>query len=557
MSANLTRREVLVAALGASMAALASTSGCRSRPTPDGELIDIGGAHAHAWLREGLSRGADSITAWNSAPKRTSSVVIVGAGVAGLSAAWRLVRAGLTDITILEVDDVPGGTARSGSSAVTPFPWGAHYVVAPDNNFKAFQLLLHELGAFEGNDAQGRPIVAETAACREPEERHFRAGRFHAGLYPLHGETTSERQERARFAHMLNQLTARSGSDGKRWFALPQATASRDPELLALDRQTFASWLSTNGFHSWRLRWLCNYACRDDYGCTLQTTSARAGLMYFCARRTSNAAADDVDGGRTVITWPDGNGRIVQHMLHATRANVLCKRAAVRVREESTGLVQVDSVGADGPLQLHAQHVVVAVPGFVAARILPVEQAQPGVPLSTSPWAVVNLHLSRRPSDRGQRFAEAMPWDTVFTESESVGYVAATHQSGRDHGPTVLTWYRPLTDSDPVRARKQLQALSREHWAEAALSELSLAHPDIREVVTRVDVARFGHAMVRPTPGLWADSALAQRATARGRIHVAHTDLSGMALCEEAFYAGVHAAEAILRSKGQLSEQLL
>ena len=38
-------------------------------------------------------------------------------------------------------------------------------------------------------------------------------------------------------------------------------------------------------------------------------------------------------------------------------------------------------------------------------------------------------------------------------------------------------------------------------------------------------------------------------AAALGRVHFAHTDLSGMALFEEAQHWGIHAAEAILRER--------
>jgi phytoene dehydrogenase-like protein len=545
---ELGRRDVLVAALGASMAALVGSTCERRRGVPDGELIDLGGKHAHAWLREGIAAPARLGVQWDTAPTLDAQVAIVGAGIAGLSAAYRLRKAGLADVALVELDEAPGGTARGESSSVTPFPLGAHYVVAPDQGFPDFEALLRELGALEGRDAQGRPIVAESAACREPEERHFRDGRFHPGLYPSAGETAEERRERQRFAALLAEHAARVDDGGLRWFTFPADRASHNAELCALDRQSFADFLDQHGIRGWRLRWLCEYACRDDYGTTLATTSARAGLLYFCARRATNASADDVDGGRTVITWPEGNGRIVQHLLRVSGARVLLNRAALRVSASADGGVELHTLGADGPLRVRARQAIVAVPGFVAARILPARAALP-VP-TTSPWAVVNLHLRQRPKDYGSRFPAPMPWDTVFTESASLGYVVATHQRGADHGPTVLTWYRPLTEADPNAARKQLFALGREHWAEAALSELSLAHPDIRAVVSRVDVARIGHAMVRPVPGLWADANFHKRAEPLGNIHLAHTDLSGVALFEEAFASGIGAAEAVLRTRG-------
>src|SRR5438445_364662 len=66
----------------------------------------VGGAHRRGHrLREGF----------RPRPEATEDVgvAILGAGVAGLSAAWAFERAGFRDYLVLELEDVPGGTARS------------------------------------------------------------------------------------------------------------------------------------------------------------------------------------------------------------------------------------------------------------------------------------------------------------------------------------------------------------------------------------------------------------------------------------------------------------
>ena len=59
---------------------------------------------------------------------------------------------------------------------------------------------------------------------------------------------------------------------------------------------------------------------------------------------------------------------------------------------------------------------------------------------------------------------------------------------------------------------------------------------------------RWGHAMVRPVPGFMWGKARARLAAPLGRIHLAHSDLSGMSLFEEAAYRGATAAETVLRA---------
>jgi hypothetical protein len=51
--------------------------------------------------------------------------------------------------------------------------------------------------------------------------------------------------------------------------------------------------------------------------------------------------------------------------------------------------------------------------------------------------------------------------------------------------------------------------------------------------------------MIRPRPGALFDPARLARLAPRGRIHFAHTDLSGIALFEEAFDHGLRAAREV------------
>jgi hypothetical protein len=83
-------------------------------------------------------------------------------------------------------------------------------------------------------------------------------------------------------------------------------------------------------------------------------------------------------------------------------------------------------------------------------------------------------------------------------------------------------------------------------WADVTLTDLARAHPDIRSLAERLDVMRWGHAMIRPRPGFVWGSARAAAAKPYRGIHFANTDLSGVPLFEEALYNGVRAAEEIM-----------
>jgi len=76
-------------------------------------------------------------------------------------------------------------------------------------------------------------------------------------------------------------------------------------------------------------------------------------------------------------------------------------------------------------------------------------------------------------------------------------------------------------------------------------------------VVTRLDMVRWAHAMVRPRPGFVWGEARQRLLRAQDRVLFAHSDLSGYSIFEEANYRGVLAAERVLKWLGLHAESSL
>jgi hypothetical protein len=132
--------------------------------------------------------------------------------------------------------------------------------------------------------------------------------------------------------------------------------------------------------------------------------------------------------------------------------------------------------------------------------------------------------------------------------SPTLGYVDAMHQSLRTFADrTVWTFYWALADGTPSANRKLLLEKDWAYWKEAILSDLERVHPRIRSCVSRVDVMRIGHAMVRPTVGAIFSAERRALKRPRGSLVYAHSDISGLSLFEEAQYRGVAAADHLLR----------
>lgn len=536
---NVTRREILAAFLGLPVALAA----CRSEPLPplpDGEIVGASDAVGHR-LRDG---GRIEISADNW---QTVEVVIVGGGVAGLTAARRLLQSGVENFALLELERQAGGTARSGSSPLVAYPWGAHYLPAPMQENRALVALLDEMNVLEGRDAEGEPVVAEQYLCRDPEERVFFKGKWYEGLYLHAGALPEDKAQLQAFQNEINRLVAWRDGKGRRAFAIPAALGSDDAEITALDRITMAEWMNRHSFTSPRLRWLVDYSCRDDYGMTIDQTSAWAALFYFCSR--VKKAGDESE---PLITFPEGNGRFIAHLYERAKAQVRLGLAAAEIIPTTAGGragVDVVALGDDGQTTrgFHARRVIFSAPHFLTRYLIRDYREQTPAHVGEfefGAWMVANLFLKDRPVSRGFPLA----WDNVLYESPSLGYVVATHQRLLDRGATVFTYYYPLCDDDPKAARARLLETDWAGWADVVLSDLSRAHPDIRSLVERLDVMRWGHAMIRPRPGFVTGAARRAAVKPYRGIHFAHSDLSGVALFEEAFYHGNRAAEEVLQA---------
>lgn len=467
-------------------------------------------------------------------------VVIVGGGMAGLTAAWRLSRHGHEQYAVFELEGRAGGTSTYGNDGSVKYPWAAHYLPVPSEKHESLCALLNEMGVVE-RDRDGNLVGREGDLVRAPEERLFVDGRWIEGLSPLPLMSAADQAEHRRFEAIVGRWASYRDGLGRRAFALPLAHCSDASEVMALDKVSARFWLESEGFKSRTLYWVLEYGCRDDYGTDLDTTSAWA-LLFYHAARIPSAGAESAP----FLTWPEGNGRVVRHLEKVVGGRLQCDKLVIDVFPEATGArVIVLDVRTERLSTVKAKQVIFATPTFITKRLFrPFREHAPDFlsAFSYSPWLVANLHLKGRPKSKGFPLA----WDNVIHGGASLGYVVASHQTLQDDGPTVWTYYQPFVDRDPAIARHRLEAAQHDAAWDAVVAELSGAHPDLDQHVTRMDVWRWGHAMVRPVPGLISSAARHKACEPIGCFHFAHTALSGLSLLDEAHYHGVRAADAVL-----------
>ena len=454
--------------------------------------------------------------------KRTEKfpVVIVGGGIAGLSAAWRLRKRGFTDFVLLEMNSQPGGNARWGENEFTAYPWAAHYVPVPGPKAVYVRELFEDLGVFKNGQWEERYLAFS------PQERLFLYGRWQDGIEPAVGVTQKDREQFQRLENIFTEFRKR----GSFTVPLELGGSSADENL---DHISFADWLRELGFDSRLLLWYMNYACRDDYGALAADTSAWAGIHYFSSREPEEKGP---------LTWPEGNGWITRRLLERVGQNIRASQTVYRIIPTHRG-VSVFS----GDTEYQAQFLIFAAPTFLAPYLF---ESFPRLhDFIYSPWLTANLTLEHYPESRG---AEPS-WDTVFFDSPTLGYVDAMHQSLRTYvDRTVWTFYWALAEGSPSQNRQLLLEKDWAYWKEAILSDLERVHRDIRQWVSRIDLMRMGHAMIRPAVGSIFSEERRFVRRFHDRVFFANSDLSAISIFEEAQFHGVEAAQKVLAQlKGQ------
>lgn len=473
---------------------------------------------AGGWVNDNFAAGhaiRDRVSFAN--PNKTERVplVIVGGGIAGLSAAWRLQKRGYRDFVLLEMNESAGGNARSGENEVSAYPWAAHYVPVPGAKAVYVRELFEDLGVLRDG------IWNERYLCFAPQERLFTYGKWQDGIEPATGLTRSDREQFARLEELFKQHRA-SGH-----FTIPLELGLNE-ESAALDRISFSEWLQQNRIDSPQVLWYMNYCCRDDYGALASETSAWAGIHYFASREPDEKGP---------LTWPEGNGWITKRLLERLSGYVRVQQPVRRISRDKTKFVVTTH-----DTKFVCDGVIFAAPTFLAPYLI--EGVSPLSGFEYSPWLTANLTLERAPRGAG---TDERTWDSVIMHSPTLGYVDATHQTLRTHVErTVWTFYWALAEGTPSANRHQLLEKDWAFWKDAILEDLSRVHPDIRDCVSRMDLMRMGHAMVRPTVAAIFHPERRKMALQKGRLLFAHSDVSGISIFEEAQYRGVRAAEEML-----------
>ena len=429
-----------------------------------------GFAHAHS-KRDGSAFPKTSV-------KETVDVAIVGGGPGGLSALHALRE---RDVVLLEKEPHAGGNCSSDSWEGVKFSSGAAFFTEGDTEMVE---LMDSIGApgqsIQGGDAlivDGQPYLdfMGDGAQRLPFAQHVRDA-------------------------------FRSSSEAA-------AKLRRSSTGFELEQQPFSRFLSP---YPAELRAFWDRFGASNWGATSEHTSARRGLGAYTW----------LSGEERRLSYPGGLGHAAT-ALASYLERVLPGRVRTSVFvhdlevEASGKSVLVHSLVGAEPHTIRARKVIVAVPMFFAARLLPgvnAEQRAAMLSFRYAPYAVCNLCLDG--------VGPEPAYDNWFLDAPFADFIPADWVTYAGSGPatrkTVLTVYQPLAE---LERSKLLDDEHLVHLADEVVLRLDRHFPGLRKKVVETRVYRRGHALPMPTPGQLARAELASRN--HGPIAFAHSDTRG------------------------------
>ena len=260
LTRGLTRRDLLRVGPAA---AGAVAFGCLPRTAPP-----AGGAHDTGRI-SGAIVGASHQTGHRlrggafPEPRQTREmpVVIVGAGIAGLSAGWKLAKSGFHDFTLLELEPEAGGNARWGQNQVSAYPWGAHYLPVPGAAATAVRELLDEMGLVQAYAPDGEPIYDPRHLCHAPQERLFIDGGWREEISAQNlldpdgtGNVPALTAFEARGPTVSRPIGMRTAAGRSRCRV---AASTTDAEIVALDQLSMREYFDRAGWSSAQAALVC------------------------------------------------------------------------------------------------------------------------------------------------------------------------------------------------------------------------------------------------------------------------------------------------------------
>lgn len=466
-------------------------------------LSDAGVGHV-LWESKTYPRGTNLET----------DTLIVGGGMAGLSAAYQLRN---QDFLLCELSDFLGGTSAAHSHKDQYFAQGAHYDLAyPDYYGSEVLDMLYDLNIidYKSTEKTWEFVDKQYTIKAERESISFDNGVFRKDVLP-------EGAMRDAFYALIKTY------QGK----MPLPTRLIHAQFHVLNNITFKDFLDEKLTLNEAFFNAVDYAMMDDWGGTSAEVSALAGLHYYACRPYINEDPE-------LISPPEGNAFFAQRIIQKLPQEALLSNRLVRaIHKDNDGFrVEVVDVKASQQFQITAKKIVYAAQKHALKYIYPAAYPKFNANIY-APWVIVNIILNQPTTDQ-------VYWQNEFLSGEKafMGFVDSAAQFQPFTKRRTLTAYYCLEPKD----RKSLLKLNEQasEWVDKTIGyiEAALQKP-IRSTIEKVFIKVMGHAMPIPTPEYLLQDHN-QQAHETG-IAYAGVDAGRLPLLFEALDSGIQAVHAL------------
>lgn len=444
-------------------------------------------------------------------------VVIVGAGMSGLTAARRLVDVGRS-VVILEARDRVGGRTLSKSLANGfVVDMGGQWVAPTQHRVLK---LTHELGLRTFKTFQ---TGASVALINGVSQRYD-------GILPNLDEASGADLEQA-----IGRLEALAGS-------IPLEAPWTHPDAAKLDRMTFETWIDANATTD-RGRWALKFMAPSVFSVDASELSILHVAFYFGAAGGVDALTSTEGGGQD-SRFVEGMQGLAKGLAAGLQDCLRLEQVVERIAQDGVGVtVRATSV------EVRADQVIVALPPTLAGRL---RYDPPMPPLRDS--------LTQR-MPMGTAIKMMFRYDGPFWRAEGLSGMAMTDkdvpQLVYDNSPEDGSCGVLLGFTEGIAAREWMQqdpAARRAAGVETLVQVFGPKAAEVREYVEHSwvseEFSRGCYAGTMP-PGAWKSFGPALRA-AVGRIHWAGAETATVwnGYVEGAMQAGERAAHDVLGALG-------